>query len=84
MGQRIYQLSFRTGKAYYECHQKQTLPICIGAEIRFTGEWRGEGKHRHFYLSDIMDSDYMEELEARWEEDKRKKALFEENKKHYI
>lgn len=72
LGYRQYTVTFKSGRAYFAWPTKRTLPIAVGAEIRFTGEWRGEGAARHFVIDDVVDSSYMDQLEFALEEDKRK------------
>lgn len=72
LGYRHYSVTFKSGRAYYAYPIKRTLPITVGAQIRFTGEWRGEGAARHFVIDDVVDSSYLDQLEFALDEDKRK------------
>jgi hypothetical protein len=78
MGLRLYEVNFKGKRMYYEISSKQTLPIHVGMEIRFVGHWSGEGSKKYFYITEVLDSAYINQLEAA-EQERIVKILMEES-----
>ncbi len=72
-GMRSYVLSFGTKRLYFECHIKQTLPVSVGATIRFTAHQSG----KCWMIDEVLDSIHIDKLEVA-EQERRVKILMEE------
>jgi len=84
LGQRMYELSFSGKKCYFQFPGKRTLPISVDETIRFTGVWVGDETLKYFYITEVLDSTYIDKLELHWEEEKKKKILEEEGLLNYL
>ncbi len=77
-GTRHYQIHFKGGMAFFAYPRKRTLPVAVGATIRFCGHWRGDGKYKHYVIDDVLNSTYMDQLESA-EQQRKVQILMEES-----
>lgn len=78
-GMRSYIVTFAGEKSLYmQCHQKCTLPVSVGAVIRFTAKEINSPEIRYYVIDEVLNSTYMDQLESA-EQQRKVQILMEES-----